>query len=231
MKNWIFVNLDSAKFPIILLPLIFREFDCEWWRLISHLFWQANFSQYLLRKKYSNNADILPPNTNKRQLDSKRYLSGIWFCSGQSLCKYYLFFTATVIRLLYISQSSSSATSRALNNIRAQRYHFEGSTYITFLKSIKISTKKNQMKQIHHIIFILLLRDYFFHPFIYIQNPYEGPERNINIIRVIILVERERETRMSTKNKIFLGLWSWPTTRRPSLGEQKCYKLSIKNIH
>ena len=49
------------------------------------------------------------------------------------------------------------------------------------------------MKQIHHIIFILLLRDYFFHPFIYIQNPYEGPERNINIIRVIILVERERE--------------------------------------
>ena len=49
------------------------------------------------------------------------------------------------------------------------------------------------MKQIHHIIFILLLRDYFFHPFIYIQNPYEGPERNINIIRVIILVERERD--------------------------------------
>ena len=58
------------------------------------------------------------------------------------------------------------------------------------------------MKQIHHIIFILLLD--FFHPIIYIQNPYEGPERNINIVRVIILVERE--TRMSTKNKIFLGL-------------------------
>ena len=37
----------------------------------------------------------------------------------------------------------------------------------------------------------MLLLD-FFHPFIH-SNPYEGPECNINIVRVIILVERERD--------------------------------------